>query len=228
MDLFLFNTNIIMKNKFIVFPNADKKSKYRPPNLDNMDFGEEPYSMLLTGKPSTGKTCVIMNVLSRNTHFKKVYLVHHLIEHTKEYDDVDYEPLDYIPTMEDLEIDMDNPEPILVIIEDIDLRALDKTQKQALNRLCGCISSHCRVSVIMTVQECTQINVSIRRMLNYIIIFKCDKYTASHTSCMMGIPKTTFNNINEHILQDKHDFLLIDRDHFPRYRKNITEHINLE
>ena len=158
-------------NKILPIECSDKNfMESWTPDRDVMNF---PWSFRwsLVGNPGSGKSTIIKNhIIRANPPYEKVIVCHYDAEGTTEFDDCgDVEYIDKIPDPKKI-----NPGKVkmLLIIEDMNLATLPKQDKENLNRLFGYASSHRGVSIAITAQNPTDINVSARRMCNIFTIWK--------------------------------------------------------
>ena len=91
-----------------------------------------PFRGVLLGKPNSGKTTVMKNILVRcKPVFEEVLIVHCDAEDTQEFDDVNGEMIDHIPSPSELDPTVKR----LIILEDLEYNNMDKIQKASLDRL---------------------------------------------------------------------------------------------
>jgi len=88
----------------------------------------------------------------------------------QEYDDCG--EIEYISELPDPKKINPNKCKMLLIIEDMNLSTLNRTEKEKINRLFGYSSSHRGVSLCITSQNPLDIPVSARRMCNIFTIYK--------------------------------------------------------
>lgn len=100
--------------------------------------------------------------------FEEIKVVHCDPQGTKEYDDLDAEIMCEIPAPEDWEGGVKT----LVIIDDIELKLLNKEQLRNLDRLFGYVSTHKNISVICTAQDAFNIAPCVRRCANLFVLWK--------------------------------------------------------
>ena len=165
----------------------------------------------MAGSPGCGKTNTIINIILRAVPaFEKIYVIHCDPEFTKEYERLgdDIEMLSSIP----------DPEfwpglvKSLVIIDDLELKTLDKTQKRNLDRLYGFCSTHKNLSVLTTQQDLFGIPAIIRRCSNLWILWRIsDLDSMSMIARKSGLKSDAFNSIFNDLMLDKRDSLWIDQ-----------------
>lgn len=227
-------------NKLIVYENKDKKGWHekwtknrRPLNLPH------PFRCLLIGRPNSGKSNVVCNlIINAQPEFKRIILVHCDLE-TTEYDHLgDIEKLDAIPTPDEFEVQYDEetgyPVKTLMIIDDLEVKNLDRKGRRALDRAFGYLSTHCGISITMCVQDMYQIgSTAPRRCSNVIILWPTRDMDCMGTIARkIGYRKKDFIHLFEsNIRKDHwHDALWFDLTPHSPYpiRRNGTEIITIE
>ena len=123
------------------------KRIYRLPNLDKKDHENwtpdrdilnlpSPYRIGLMAPPNRGKSTMIKNILLRaDPPFDTIVLIHPDAE-SDEYKDVKAIVLDYIPEPSE----WNYKGKTLCIVDDIELKLMDKKQKSNLDRLFGYVT----------------------------------------------------------------------------------------
>jgi len=167
-----------LPRKIIATGNKDKDcfADYWKEGRDPLDF-PRPYRMVLSGPPSSGKSCIIKNVIARGD-FQEIYLVH-TDPSTKEYDDLEIVWQDTkLPEIEMLRGSRDINK--LLIIEDCDLTRMSKGEKHTLDRLAGNVSSHSNLSIMFTSQDPISVPLCMRRTANIFILWPQPDLIALH------------------------------------------------
>jgi hypothetical protein len=217
-------------DKIIVFDCEDKDFQEKHNNNKLLKLPKS-FRCILAGPPSTGKSCVIKNILVNASQFDVIY-IHHVDPLSIEYKDVDYEPLDKIPHISELDPFYIERKNILLILEDLDYKELDRHQRYNLSRLYGVWSSHNGISIISTCQEIFNTSPIMRRLASHIFLFRSKDLNQINTiSNRIGLSKKQIEKIFTNYIIDRHDFLLIDfnnPDEKFRYRKNFIDIIDLE
>ena len=158
-----------LPNRLVALDNADKtwhEHWYKTRNHLNKPH---PFRAIITGPPGVGKTCIIQNMVSRaHPPFQKVLVLHADPEQTKEYAGIQAEMMDSIPASNS----WDGEQKTLCIIDDLEIRQLNKEQKRNMERLFSYVSTHRNVSVILTSQDNFNIMPCVRRSANIYILFK--------------------------------------------------------
>ena len=157
-----------LEKRIYRLPNADKQDHetwYQGRDLLNLPT---PYRIGLMAPPNRGKSTMIKNILLRaNPKFDTIVLIHPDAE-SEEYKDVKAIVLDHIPDP----TEWNYKGKTLCIVDDIELKLMDKKQKSNLDCLFGYVSTHRNVLCIITSQDGYNIPPSVRRNLNVYIIWK--------------------------------------------------------
>lgn len=129
-----------------------------------------PFRCVLMGPPGVGKTTIILNLLMRQQPaFKKVYVIHIDGEFSQEYAAVGkYTKLVEVPDPEWWPGDVKS----LVILDDLEYKTMNKTQKRNVDRLFGYVSTHKNVSVALTSQDPFNIFPIVRRCADLWVLWK--------------------------------------------------------
>lgn len=198
--------------EIIPLGNADKDGWY-----EKWDVGRDllnvphPVRICLFGKPHTGKTNYLKNVLIRAfPPFERVVVIHCAKGSTKEYDDLgkNVEMLSEIP--EPL-FWKDNKKKTMVICDDLDFKSANKDQRKNLSRLVGYCSSHHNLSVAVTQQDYAETPPIVRRCANFFVIWSShDSGSMSHLARKAGMKSTDLRTIFETICNKHRDSLTID------------------
>ena len=167
-----------LPNELIPLPNQDKKwheSWFQTRNLLNFPH---PFRAVLCGPPNRGKSTTIKNILMRvHPPFQEVKVIHPDPQGSQEYDDLDAEVMAEIPPPEDWEGQVKT----LVIIDDVELKLLNKDQLRNLDRLFGYVSTHKNISCICTAQDAFNIAPCVRRCANLFVLWKSHDLDAMAT-----------------------------------------------
>lgn len=136
---------------------------------DLLDF---PWSFrwTLAGPPSSGKSTIIKNhIIRANPPYTKVEVCHYDSEGSTEWEDVGATMISMLPDPKQINT---TKEKYLLIIEDLNLSTVNKTEKEKIDRLFGYSSSHRGVSIALTAQNPLDVPVGARRMSNVFTIWK--------------------------------------------------------
>ena len=172
------------RDYLVAFENADKEWHESWETGRGLLNFPHPWRALLTGPPGTGKSTTAKNILIRaNPPFERVIVVHADPEHTKEYEDIQCDDKESVvmtaeipdPQCFNEEVDANGEAFLpktLLIIDDLDLRSLNKEQKRRLDRLLGYVSTHRSVSVAVCTQDAFNLPPACRRMISLYILWR--------------------------------------------------------
>jgi hypothetical protein len=204
-----------LPNKIIPLPNPDKvfHESWSPGrNLLNIPH---PFRAVFLGPPNSGKSTVVKNILMRaDPPFKAVVIVHCDSLYTQEYKDVDNcIMLDRIPAPEEWPGDR----KMLVILEDLEFKGMDKKQKQSLDRLFGYVSTHKNISVCLCAQDAFNVPPCVRRCSNLFVLWRCpDMDSANLVARKAGLTAKKLNGLFDQHCPGPKDSVWIDlSDHTP-------------
>jgi hypothetical protein len=166
-----------------------------------------PFRCVLSGPPSSGKSCVIKNILAR-CDFDEIYLVH-VDDTTQEYNDIEIAwqdtslpPLDMMKGARDIKK--------CLIVEDMDLTSMGKEERHILDRLFGNVSSHSNLTIFYTSQDPLSVPLCARRTSNVFVIYKQpDLLALNMMASRTGYRQDDYQQFFKHC-KNPHDFLMID------------------
>lgn len=165
-----------LPRKIIPFSNPDKGwHETWHPDRDLLDF-PHPFRCNLTGPPNSGKSTTVLNIIIRcRPWFEKIIVIYPGGgEGTSEYeslgDGVVY--LDSIPAPSYFPPVKSGAEKTIVIIDDFELKELNKAARSNLDRLIGHVSTHRSVSVLLCAQEYFNVPTVARRNSNLHIFWR--------------------------------------------------------
>ena len=234
-----------MANSMILFPNADKKKNERWDTGRSLINFPCPSRILICSSPGCGKTTLILNIIiNAKPIYKQIYLMHPALRHdgsevedddpeefddeVREYSAVDFQPLYDIPNP--TFFNDDEQVKKFLVVDDCEMRTLNKEQKKRMNKLVSYASSHCNMTIIIA-SQCvfSQLPVSTVRFCNVFVIYP---YADLNYNRMLfnriGVSSKELPKIEQTMKNfSMHDSLCIDRtEHSPaKYRKNIFEPI---
>lgn len=201
-------TKVRLPNKILPIPNQDKafhESWKKGRNLLNFPH---PYRACLAGIPNCGKGNVTKNLIIRaKPPFEEIFVIHPDADYTKEWDDVDATMLSQIPSPEDFQGEVKT----LVVLDDLELKGLNKDQKRNLDRLFGYVSTHKNISVILTTQDAFNVPAIVRRCSNLFIFWR--NHDIDSLACLSrktGLDSSNLNSIFDQLFKNPHDSLWID------------------
>ena len=208
------------RRKLKIFKNPDKAwhEEWTPKrNIMNIPH---PHRFYICGRPNSGKTSFIFNlILKQSPPFQELIVLHCDPEYTKEYDDLGAIFPKNIPSPDSFE----GKKKTLVVLDDIDYKSLNKEQQGNLDRLFGFVSTHKNISVYLTAQDAFTIPPSVRRCASGAVLWRMHDVDALQ---MMGrklnyTGKELLALMDKHI-ENSHDCIMIDNTHKTPYplRKN--------
>lgn len=197
-----------LPNKLIYLPNEDKAFH------ESWTAGRSPLNIphpsryCICSVPNRGKTNVVKNlILHQNPPFQEVFVIHCDPDYTREYDDIDNcHLIGEIPPPDSWE----GVKKTLVVIDDLDLKGLNKAHKKNLDRLFGYVSTHKNISVICCQQDPYSIPPIVRRCSNVFVLWKgVDLDSFNSLAKKVGMKKDEFKSIFNKF-KDLRDSLWID------------------
>lgn len=227
-----------LPRKLLYIPSSDKNFletwKQKGVNPDPLNIPHS-YRQCILGGVGKGKTMFIKNQIIRTKPpFQRIF-VFHQDKMAQEYDDIDAEILDELPTndfwmgyeddgreagstelqdeiqKEDEEEDMVRPKT-LIILDDICFGNLPKEQTMRLDRLCGMISSHCSVSICCINQDFFALNPIVKKCANIFVIYKpncTDELKTISRRC--GMTSNELEYLFDNIATEENDSIMIDK-----------------
>ena len=197
-----------LPNELIAIPCADKafhEKWYKGRNMLNFPH---PWRGVFLGPPNCSKTTTIKNIILRaKPEFEEIFCVHCDAEYTEEWDDIGVEMLKEIPGPEEWLGEVKT----LVILDDIEYKGMDKTQKANLDRLFGFVSTHKNISVALTSQDPFNVPPIVRRCSNLWVLWRCPDLDAMATTARKtGLKADNFNSIFNQLMCNTTDGLWLD------------------
>ena len=214
---------------------------------------KHPFSMILSGRSGSGKTCLLVNLLSRREFLKSYFQYILIFSPTASTTDDTYASLNLPPenfkedfTVEDLERLIKSRKDliskkgiawvaknsrVLLILDDIIAERSFLNSPEALKIFC--LLRHYLVSVIICTQSFNKIPRALRINSNAMAIFPS---TQSEIEVLKeeitppGLNKKQFQRVIEDATSGRYDFLYINNHAEPgkRIKKNLDEIINLQ
>jgi len=197
-----------LPNKIIALPNADKnfhEKWYKGRNMLNIPH---PFRCVALGPPNCGKGTIIKNIILRaKPEFEEIFVIHCDPDYTKEWDDIGGEMMSDIPPPDEWE----GLVKTLVILDDLEFKGMDKTQRRNLDRLFGFVSTHKNISIILAAQDTFNVPPIVRRCSNLWVLWKMsDMDSLANTARKSGMKASSFNTIFNELMMTSHDSLWID------------------
>lgn len=180
---------------------TDKDKKHRPLNYIH------PFRLLAHGSPNSGKTTLFKNIILHQVPPFEEVIVCHEDPMTQEYSDIKADIITELPTVNDFQ---ECDKKRLLIIDDIDIKALNKKDRSLLDRIFGYISTHKNLSVCLGIQDPFQVPMNIRRCTNIYYIWK---YTDDDTNRILARRMgTSFPKFMKYIskLKSRYDNICFD------------------
>jgi hypothetical protein len=168
--------------------NADKAFHERWTQArDELNF-PHPARIIICGKPNSGKTSIIKNLIVRaDPEFESITVLH-CDEETQEYEDIGAQIITEVPPLDEFDRETKN----LLIIDDLSFKNLDKEAQKRLDRLFGYSSTHRNITIMLTSQVFHSIPINIRRCSNVFILWKSNDFRETHEiACKIGMDKDT-------------------------------------
>lgn len=167
--------------ELVGFANKDKEKWHESwtPQRDPLSL-PHPWRVIACGPPNSGKSTVVKNLILRAVPmFERIIIVYPGGRTgTQEYSDFDdcAEYLDYIPPPEFFPSSRKKSGAgfvkTLCVVDDFELRSLNKVQRSNLDRLTGHVSTHRHTSVILCSQEFYNFPTGVRRNASMYILWK--------------------------------------------------------
>lgn len=200
-----------LPDKIIPIPCSDKEGWsecWDTPKRRNLLNIPHSWSGFFIGPPSSGKSTMIKNLILRaKPRFREVLVYHFDPDSSSEWDDVDAKYLTEFPDPKSF----DRNKKRLLILEDLNLKQMGKEDRAKLNRLCGYTRSHCNLSVAITAQNPYDLDASIRRMANLIVLWKsADMNSLKTLASRTGLKASHVEFVMLHLCKQPHDSLMID------------------
>jgi hypothetical protein len=208
--------------KIFVLPNADKDDWREELDHNNLCNFRRSFKMLISGRPSSGKTNLIKSIIIHQEPAFDDILICHLDKNTKEYDDTDGKMIDVNELPEPEDIEPDNK--LLVILEDADFDALGRREREKINKYLRYVCSHRGLSFIIACQDPFCVPPTYRKKIDIYILFRFDPTTISILAKKCESTKEEFKYLFDKHITGCHDNLCVDLTGSPYLiRKNIFE-----
>ncbi len=219
-----------LPRKLLFIPSSDKDFietwKQKGSNPDPLNIPAS-FRQCILGGVGKGKTMFIKNQIIRTKPpFQRIF-VFHQDRMAQEYNDIDAEILDELPSNDfwmgyeddedegekedEDEEDMVRPKT-LIILDDICFGNLPKEQTMRLDRLCGMISSHCNVTICCINQDFFALNPIVKKCANIFVLYKpncTDELKTIARRCGMTSKELEF--LFDNIATGENDSIMIDK-----------------
>ena len=209
-----------LPNKIIVIPNKDKEF-HETPKKDDYGHMAHPSRIIACGPCNVGKSLILLNLMMRaDPPFDRIVIYHNDPE-SEEYEQVDAEYVDEVPT-----IDMfDKTQKNLLVFEDINFKDMKRNQLALADRFYGCWSTHHNISVWSTFQDPFSCPARIRRLANTVVLWNNgDADSMSELSRKVGLTSKDLKYIFDNVCTEFHDSLIIDKSRpYAKLRRNLFE-----
>ena len=216
------NKKLELPNKIIPIHNADKNWHECWDDKRNMLNIPHPFRAVLLGKPNSGKSTIVKNLLLRaDPPFEELYVIHCDSKNTKEYIDCGSKVmmLQEIPKPEE----WPGLVKTLVVLDDMEFKQMSKDQKRNLDRLVGYVSTHKNISVCVCSQDAFNVPPIVRRCANLFILWAmADLDSMSRMARKTGLKSHNLYTLFNNILNKPKDSLWVDMSDSTPYplRKN--------
>jgi len=146
-------------------------------------------------------------------------------EKTDEYDCIDAELVNEVPSMDEFDTEIRN----CVILDDISTKTLNKFEKNNLTELFRVGASHNQIDIFCITQDCSDLLPICRRIANTVIMFKNnDLRQLSEIAQKFHLTVPMIKHIFTNICKDRHDSLMLcNITPSNPIRKNIFEVLSL-
>ena len=215
--------------------------KIKPP------FPNASFFLTIIGKPGSGKTNLLVNMLTNKNIYKRVFdkvllvmpknsiksLKNNIFEDLPESQQFNELSPDVFETIKQFreefdEIDEDakkkpRSKNMLLILDDITAQLKDKENQKLLIEL-STNRRHLKLSIILISQYLRAIPRCVRSQTTNLVYFKPANELDNNIvrDEYINLPKETFNNLMRFVFQNQHDFLFIDKNN-ESYFKNLNK-----
>jgi Cdc6-like AAA superfamily ATPase len=215
--------------------------KIKPP------FPNASFFLTIIGKPGSGKTNLLVNMLTNKNIYKRVFdkvllvmpknsiksLKNNIFEDLPEAQQFNELSPDVFDTIKQFreefdEVDEDakkkpRSKNMLLILDDITAQLKEKENQKLLIEL-STNRRHLKLSIILISQYLRAIPRCVRSQTTNLVYFKPANELDNNIvrDEYINLPKETFNNLMRFVFQNQHDFLFIDKNN-ESYFKNLNK-----
>ena len=180
-----------------------------------------PSRIIGCGPCNVGKSLIFLNLMVRADPVFDRIVIYHNDPESEEYEEVDAEYVDEVPTIDFF----DKTQKNLLVFEDINFKAMKRDQLALVDRYYGCWSTHHNISVWSTFQDPFGAPARIRRLANTIILWNNgDADSMAELSRKVGLTSKDLKYIFDNICTEFHDSVIIDKSRpYAKLRRNLFE-----
>ena len=220
------------KQKLVKIKSSDKDDHehFGPKHEANLANFVHPFTCMICNGKNVGKSSLAKFLIANaDPAFEKIRVYTPLSKTSEWTDDMDCTMITDINHIFKDEM-FNKSEKSLLVCDDLSMSDLDRKSKTALSKLIRCESSHNNLSIILINQNIYDILPSVRRCMDYIILFKLSDEEMMRSLCKkIDVDLEDMKYILKKVLVEKGDNILIDeiapREY--RLRKNIYELIKI-
>ena len=177
---------------------------------------------IFIGKSGSGKTSLLINMLSEPNIYKKVFNKIILVMPEATYNNMEFNPFEGLP-QEQIKNQFDcaelrsqinnyreNKKTTLLIIDDFTAELKNKTNFENFNHLIQ-NRRHYRLSIFLLVQYYNSVPMPLRRSINTIFLFKCNKREFEIIfEELFNLSKDLANKLQRFVFTNKYNFMLVN------------------
>lgn len=204
--------------KLTVYENPDKDdffdiipSTNHPLNL------KKPYKMAIIGSTGVGKSNLIKNIIQCTSPEFQIIYVWHIDEASNDYSQVPHIPFQITDNEDDFIEKFGGKYrkiPKLLIIDDVNLEGLKKNERANLYKLFTYSSTHCNLSIIVTVNDICYIGRRFRSIMSHLIVYDPLSDIIITTIVLRHVRRILNKHELEYVckkyLKTRYDFIMFD------------------
>lgn len=221
--------------------NVDGKfnDKIKPP------FPNSSFFLTIIGKPGSGKTNLLVNMLTNKNIYKRVFdkvllvmpknsiksLKNNIFEDLPESQQFNELSPDVFEAIKHFRAEFDaideekrtRSKNMLLILDDVTAQLKEKENQKLLIEL-STNRRHLKLSIILISQYLRAIPRCVRSQTTTLVYFKPANELDNNIvrDEYINLPKETFNNLMRFVFQNQHDFLFVDKNN-ESYYKNLNK-----